>query len=328
VSTLGIGIIVAWLPLALVTGWFVYRIARLDGAARSTAGVRVNRLVLAAFCFLVSTGSASSLTLDVSGPESVAAVARQIRAIDPLHIQQALASAGLDAPTTVRVALVPEADPLARATPRWIVAFAGGTEQITIFPARVGPYPYPSLESVVTHEVAHLSLEIAAHGGRLPRWFHEGVAVSVESGWSVLNDARLLMASFSRSGLDDLRALFAADDAHQSEAAYLLATAVVADVRDRHGADAPGRIARRVGSGLPFDEAFARETGETPDAAANRAWAVYRRWRAWLPFLTDGTVLWSGILLLALLAFVVNWRKRRRRRRQWDDDEPGWTSQD
>jgi hypothetical protein len=103
----------------------------------------VNRAVLAAFCFLLSTGPASSLTINVSGPESVAAVARQIRGIDPLRIQQALASAGLDAPPTVRVALVPETDPLAGAMPSWIVAFASGTEQITIFPARVGPYPYP-----------------------------------------------------------------------------------------------------------------------------------------------------------------------------------------
>jgi hypothetical protein len=287
-----------------------------------------NSLWLPAFCLLLFADSARALTFNVSAPAAVAQVADQIRAIDPVSVQQALAAAGLSAPATVNVALVPEDDPLARAMPRWIVAFASGTDQITIFPSRVGTYPYPSLQSVVIHEVAHVALESAARGEPLPRWFHEGVAVSVESGWGVLNDARLLLASFSRPGLDDLRALFAADDAHQSEEAYLLAAAVVADVRERHGADAPGRIAIRVGAGAPFAQAFARETGETPDAAADRAWASYRRWTAWLPMLTDGTALWSGILILAFAAFVVRLRKRARRRRQWDEEELNWRTPD
>jgi hypothetical protein len=138
-----------------------------------------------------------------------------------------------------------------------------------------------------------------------------------------LSDARLLIAAFARPRIDDLGALFAADEAHQSEEAYLLAAAVVADLRDRHGAGAPGRIARRVGAGVPFDAAFVREIGETPDATASRAWRAYRRWTAWLPMLTDGTVLWGGIVALALVAFVVRRRKRARRRQQWDEDEVG-----
>ena len=284
--------------------------------------------LLSTFYLLLLTTPSSALTFEVTAPQSLARVAGEVRALDPSSIQRALDAAGLTAPPVVHVTLIPEDDVAARETPRWIVAFASGTDRATIFPGRVGDYPYPSLQSVVTHEIAHLALSLAAGGAPLPRWFHEGVAVSVESGWGTLNDARLFIAAFSRPHIDDLGALFAADEAHQSEEAYLLAAAVVADVRERHGSDAPGRIAHRVAAGLPFDAAFDREIGETPDATASRAWRAYRRWTAWLPMLTDGTALWSGILALAVVAFIVRRRRRALRRRRWDEDELGWTRPD
>ena len=53
---------------------------------------------------------------------------------------------------------------------------------IVVFPARAGAYPYDSLESVVWHEVVHLALSAPA-GNQSPRWFHEGVAMSVDKGY-------------------------------------------------------------------------------------------------------------------------------------------------
>jgi hypothetical protein len=275
-------------------------------------------LVLAIFA---SAAPAVALDFQVSAPDALAAVAGRIASIDPRPIEQALVTAGLRPLARVRVTLIPEEDPRARATARWIVALAFGTDDVVIFPARVGSYPYDSLEAVVTHELAHLALTSNARDAPLPRWFHEGVAVSVESGWGLLADARLLLAAIARPGLDDLGRLFASNSQQQSAEAYLLAAAVIADVRERRGAAVPGRIATRVGEGVPFPQAFELETGETPDDAASRAWAGYRRWTAWLPIVTDGSALWTGILALAFIAFVVQRRKRARRRRQWDDED-------
>ena len=171
------------------------------------------------------------------------------------------------------------------------------------------------------HEVVHLALSSRAGGHDLPRWFHEGVAVSVETGWNLGSDLRLLIAAGHNPGMADLARLFASDTPLGNAEAYRLATALVTDLRERHGRTAPGRIAARVARGVPFARAFELETGETSDAAAARVWAQYRRWTAWLPVVTSESALWTLILALACVAFVVRSRKRARRRRQWAEEE-------
>ncbi|MGE0445637.1 MAG: hypothetical protein AB7P99_10450 [Vicinamibacterales bacterium] len=275
------------------------------------------RSALVLLC-LALAAPASALELEVSAQPPLEGLAARVRAIDTDAVDRALAGAGLALPPVVRISLVPNADPVAASAPPWVVGLAFGREDIVIFPERVGSYPYDSLESVVTHEIAHLALNVAAGGGALPRWFHEGVAVSVESGWGITGGTRLLLAAFSEPRLDDLRRLFASESQLGNADAYLLATALVEDVRERHGAAVPGAIAGRVAAGIAFPRAFELETGETPDTAAERAWAGYRRWTRWLPIVTDP---WSFIVLLALLAFAAQRRRRAERRRQWDDED-------
>ena len=95
----------------------------------------------------------------------------------------------------------------------------------------------------------------------------------------------------------------------------------MSDLRQRHGARVPGAIVDRVAHGARFAEAFAVETGETPDEAAARTWHIYRRWTGWIPAVTSPFSLWIGILVLAVVAFLATLRKRWRRRRQWDQEE-------
>jgi hypothetical protein len=174
---------------------------------------------------------------------------------------------------------------------------------------------------VLRHEVVHLALEAQADGRPLPRWFHEGVAVSVETGWNVGGDLRLLLRAAEDPGLADLARLFASDMRFESADAYRLAAALVTDLRERGGAAAPGAIAAHVGRGVGFTQAFAMEIGETPDAAAARVWAGYRRWSAWVPVATSESAVWMFILALAVAAFATRLRKRARQRRQWEEEE-------
>jgi hypothetical protein len=261
------------------------------------------------------------LALVVIAPPSLAPVAERLRALDEQQLEAVLADAGLALPPTVRVTLIDEDDARARQTPLWIVGYAVGTEDVAIFPARVGSYPYESLESVLRHEVVHLALSSRAGGYALPRWFQEGVALSVEEGWTWRSDLRLLLGAAGAPDIADLGRLFQSDTHLGGAEAYRLAAALVADVRERHGAAVPGTIAARVARGVPFAQAFRIETGETPDEAAARAWAGYRRWTAWLPVVTGGSAVWTLILALALVAFVAQSRKRARRRRQWAFEE-------
>ncbi|MBW3574889.1 MAG: HDIG domain-containing protein [Actinobacteria bacterium] len=56
------------------------------------------------------------------------------------------------------------------------------------------------------------------------------------------------------------------------------------------------------------------ETGETPDAAAARAWAGYRPWTTWIPAITGASAMWALILIVAFFAYATQMRRRHRRR--------------
>lgn len=239
-----------------------------------------------------------------------------------MQLDADLHRAGLRLPVRIRVLLMPEDDPRARTIPRWTVGLAAGGQDLLILPQRLLPYPYDSVESVFRHEVAHLALSERAGGRPLPRWFHEGVAMSVDAGWDLSGQLRLLFEMLKRPGTADLARLFASGTEADAAQAYGLAAALVADVQRLHGAASIGEIVARVADGTPFGRAFELETGESPDAAAARVWSVYRRWTAWAPALTSGTALWSAILVLAAVAYAARRRRRARQRRRWEAEDP------
>jgi hypothetical protein len=279
--------------------------------------------LLCAICTL-SGGAASAsaaTTLLVDAPPALAGDARRVRAVNLDLLDEALARAGLTLPPRIRIVLVEEAHRLAQDVPPWIVGLASGTSDIVIFPTRVVRYPYDSLESVVRHEIVHLALTHAADGRPLPRWFHEGLAVSVDAGFGIRSRLRLFVAMLDRPGIDDVDRLFAAGAQPEAIDAYLLSAALVDDLRMRHGPGVPGAIARRVAEGTAFDVAFRLETSTTPDQAAARAWATYRRWVIWVPVVTGASAMWFVIMALAIMAFIARQRQRRRRRRQWDEED-------
>ena len=276
-----------------------------------------------AIAFLLSSvvaGARQPYDLTVDAPPSLAGVAARVEAMNAAGLARALSHAGLELPPRVHVLLIPEDDPRARQTPSWVVGQALGTDRMIVYPQRVGSYPYDSLESVVLHELVHLALTARAGGRDLPRWFQEGVAVSVESGWGIGSQARLLVAAARDPRIDDVSMLFESDAVPETTTAYLLSAALVEDLRRRHGLALPGVIAARVAEGQHFDAAFFSETGETVDEAAARAWRVYRGIR-WLPIVTSASSLWTWMVGLAFLAFMLRWRRRRERRRRWDEEE-------
>jgi hypothetical protein len=270
----------------------------------------------------LTTGArAAAMDVTVRAPESLTVVAERVRTMEWPPLEEALVRAGLEPPPRVRVTLVGEDDPAARATPSWIVGQAFDSLDVVVFPARVGAYPYSSLESVLWHEVVHLALSVQARGQPLPRWFHEGVAMSVERGWGVTSQVRLGLAAAGEPGLADLGRLFNSNAEPENARAYLLASTLIADLRQRHGAAAPGAIVGLVSRGIPFPRAFQQHTGETQEAAAARVWRLYQGWTSWIPVVTGASALWIAILGLAVIAFVASRGRRRRRRERWDEEE-------
>jgi hypothetical protein len=281
---------------------------------RATVALIVATLVCAA-------GTAPAADLSIDAPPSLAVTADRIRAMDLPRLEGDLARAGLALPDRIDVTLVSEDDPRASTIPRWIVGLALGEQDIVIFPQRVLPYPYDSVDSVFRHEVAHLALASRAGGQPLPRWFHEGVAMSVDAGWGMSGQLRLLFGMARSPGTADLARLFASELEPDTSLAYGLSAALVADLQRRHGPAIPGAIAARVADGIPFPRAFSEETSETPDEAAAQAWSTYRRWTAWVAALTDGSAIWTAIMIISGIAFIAVRRRRAKRRRQWEEEE-------
>ena len=259
--------------------------------------------------------------VSIDAPAALHAAAARVRGLDWDALDYDLARAGLVIPPAIHVTLVAEDTPRAREVPRWVVGRAFGATHLELFPARTGRYPYASLEAVLRHEVAHLALASAAADKPLPRWFHEGVATSVEGGWSGADQVRLALAALTSPRLGDVRTLFASDAAPDSALAYLLAATVVDDLRMRQGRDVPGAIARRVSEGVPFDQAFEEMTGATPDEAAGRAWRAFRWYTPLLASAASGTAVWLLMLGLAGIAFVVRRTHRARQRARWDAED-------
>jgi len=254
-------------------------------------------------------------------PASPPALVARIRAVDLTRLGADLRNSGLELPPRCDVALLSEADAHARDVPRWIVGLALEPTQIVIFHDRVLPYPYDSLESVFRHEVTHLALSQRAGGRPLPRWLHEGVAMSIDRGWDTSDRIRLLLAMTGNPATADLTRLFSSGSQPETAEAYGLAAALVADIEQRHGRTTPARIAGRVARGIPFATAFEQEVGDTPDQAAERAWVAYRRWTLWMSALTSETAIWGLIVTLAIVGSIVQARRRRRRRARWDETE-------
>ena len=270
--------------------------------------------------------AAADLVLSIEAPDSLASVAERIQSYEPNDLLDVSWLAGLREPLPViRVILEPEGSPLAESSPRWIAGFAvGDQDTIVLFPARSPSYPDDSLEAVLRHELAHILIAHAAGGRRLPRWFNEGLATTVERPWDLEDRSRLVWASL----VDERISLAELDDRFQqgqgaAARAYALSGALVRDVIQTFGPAVPGHILSAVANGLPFDVAFRAVTGRPLAVAQADFWRRQTVWEQWLAVITSPRTMWSVMTLLALAAI---WRRRRRRREQrkrWDDEEAG-----
>jgi len=231
---------------------------------------------------------------------------RRLRRIDPARFAGAMGLAGLTDPgPPIRVLVVPERSELARRTPGWIAGFAAGANgPIVVFPARVGAYPYDSLEELLQHEVAHVLIDRAAGGRPVPRWLHEGIAMTAGDRWG-LEDRGRFAVDVARSGevpLASLDRLFAGPDAAVRRA-YAVAGSFVNDLLRRYGPQVTGELLAGIATGRSLDRAFEDATGDSLADAEARFWRRQTFWNRWLPLLASSTVLWLGVTLLALLAF-------------------------
>jgi hypothetical protein len=258
----------------------------------------------------------------------LAGYARRLEGIDPARLLAVMRLVGLDDPgPAIPVLLVPEESPLAARTPAWIAGYARADSVIVLFAARTPSYPHESLPELLQHEVTHVLIARAAGGRPVPRWFHEGVALVAERGWSLGERTRLAyhLAFGGAASVASLDALFATPQSVSR--AYDLSGAFVQDLLQQHGPDMAARILACMRTGEPFERAFASVTGASVTEANDAFWHRRRLWVSWLPWVTSpGTV--YGVMTMLALAAILRVRMRRAARRRVAEFDGGDASVD
>jgi hypothetical protein len=269
--------------------------------------------------------------LRFSAPPELAPVQKKLESIDPQRFADIAETVGLTSPgTPIRVVLAPETSDVARQVDSWIAGFASpgppDSEMVVLFPARTPSYPNGSLEDVLRHEVAHILIGRASAHRPIPRWFNEGLAMSVERGWRFQDYGQLFyqMAVGSRVTLDELDRMF---DRGQTERtrAYAISGMLVRNLLQRRGADISSQILMRMNNGASFDHAFDTSVGMTPSEVEAEFWQRQFTWTYWFPVLTSTTTLWLVVTALALLAIARRIMKDRAIEKKWIEegvDEP------
>ncbi len=227
----------------------------------------------------------------------------------------------LDGEVTVRI--LPPRRPAAGegGAPDWAVGYVGsGTEEVVLRGDLVRSYPFEDLLSLLGHELTHLLLDsLPAGRGALPRWFHEGVAVTESRRWSFRDTLALgtLLLTGRPPRLETLAREFPAEEG-AARAAYAESFNFIAYLEREHGPGAVRRILGGMKAGMSFPEAFRSATG-TSLGEAERDWEgrvnfAYR----WVPALTSTSVLWMAITLLVLLGRLAKRRRERAIRDAWE----------
>ncbi len=234
----------------------------------------------------------------------------RLKAAGEAVLARAVRRVGLKDPgPPIRVILAPETSPLAAGIPPWVSGYAyGNVGVVVLLVDRVPRYPSGSLAEVLRHEVAHVLIDRAADGAPVPRWFHEGFAMALDGRWGLGDSTRFAYAllRLRKVPMEEVGSWFGGDAA-QVAAAYSISGSLVRDLQQKHGADLPARILRRLREGEAFDSAFEAEAGRSLAVAQSELWRRRDFWWRWLPFASDPTILWIAITLLALAAI---WRRR------------------
>jgi len=262
--------------------------------------------------------------LHFEAPVALSAQVEQLDTIDREPLIEAMELLGLNDPgPPIRVILALEGSAEARRAPSWAVAYAvGGASLVVVIPSRVPGYPDNSIESVLTHEIAHVLIARTTQYAPIPRWFNEGLAIHLAREWRFEDRARVAFATLRREGvaLSEIERRFHGG-AQSASSAYALSAAFMRFLFDRHGPFVAARIAGRMRAGRSFESAFREATGTTVPLEERRFWRHLNLWNRWIPFFTSSATLWMLITALAMWAF-----KRRRERdavqvAAWEEEE-------
>jgi len=180
------------------------------------------------------------------------------------------------------------------------------------------------MEDVVVHEIGHVAAGRVLSGVHVPRWFHEGIAMTLAGEWRLPRSS--VLAGASASGglipLDELAVGFPAGAA-DAMLAYSESFYAVRFLMEEAGSATPAEVLFGIAAAGSFEDGVAALSGRTLRVFERDALASFRGRFGWGVFLSRWNVLFVVLALLLLAGGAVRLARSRRLLREWELEESG-----
>jgi hypothetical protein len=206
--------------------------------------------------------------------------------------------------------------------PEWGGGGAIGKDSIVIPGDRQSAFYRSDMERIILHEMVHIALARAYGRLRIPRWFHEGMAMTLAGELLFEEQIILSRAIIARSlvPLDSMERLNGFSP-FRAQVAYSQCHFAVRFLLDTYGYDLVPELLYESRKTRRFETAcltvFGLSVKELEQVLNKEMAARYR----FLFFFADYSVLWIGIAALAMVAFIVTMVRNRRKRERMDREE-------
>jgi hypothetical protein len=206
--------------------------------------------------------------------------------------------------------------------PEWGGGGALGADSIVLPVDKPSAFYQSDIEKIILHEMVHITLERAYGHLRIPRWFHEGVAMTLSGDISFEQQLQLSRAII-------LRALVPLDSMEflnrfsrwRAEVAYSQCQFAVQFLITTYGMDLIPELLLESRKTRRFERACVTVFGLTvPELQKLLDKEMSSKYRI-LFVIGDYSFVWGGILVLAVVAFVVTVIRKKRKMRIMEEEE-------
>ncbi|MFC1485614.1 peptidase MA family metallohydrolase [Candidatus Latescibacterota bacterium] len=202
------------------------------------------------------------------------------------------------------------------AVPEWSAAVAVQGGRVIVTPLEGWK---SGLSQILTHELVHVFIEDAAGGRFVPRWFHEGCAQFLAGEWGIRDQVVLVWYTLRGDLLtfEQIQDIFSSGRV-EATLAYDQSLLAVRRLRAVHGDGILADIVRGLGAGDSFAEAFRGATGIWPSEFEGYYLAYIREVYGWRSLYLLLPSIWTVILILAVVVYIIKRQRNRRLLRQWE----------
>ncbi|MBN1576851.1 MAG: hypothetical protein JW913_09880 [Chitinispirillaceae bacterium] len=206
--------------------------------------------------------------------------------------------------------------------PEWGGGGAIGEDGIVIPVDRQSAFYRSDMERIILHEMVHVALARAYGHLRIPRWFHEGMAMTLSGELQFEEQLFLSRAIITRSlvPLDSMERLNRFSH-WRAQVAYSQCHFAVGFLLDTYGYDLIPELLRESRKTRRFETACLRVFGLTvPELERLLRKEMASRYRLLFLF-ADYSSFWIGIVGLAIVAFVATKIRNRHKRERMEREE-------